>query len=937
MKYLLKIQKCFFLILLISQITEAQFYFFGRNKVQYEKFNWKVLRTEHFNIYYYDNFEQIAEIGAQYAEEAFDELKVKFNHIVTTKIPLIFYNTHIHFQQTNIVPNFIPEGVGGFFEFMKGRVVIPYMGSLSSFKHVIKHELVHVFMTNKIFNVLRDHRIETERMPPLWFVEGLAEYWSTDWDTQAEMVMRDFVLNNLFVPLQELDAAGGYLIYKEGQSFLEFVSRYYGEDKILLLIENFWRFNSFEKNIEFILGESIQDIGNKWFYSLQQKYFPLLQNNFPHFIKSKKITDQGFNFEPKFYEHDGIKEIYFIGNHNGYSSVFKMKYDPENSLFQKPEVIIEGEKQADFEAFHLLDKTLDVSKDGKLAFVTKSLYSDVIHIYSIKEKKITKTLRFNELITIRSPNFSSDGNLLLFTASDRKGYTDIFIYNIEEDSLIRITNDYYSDIDPIFNKDNSKIIFASDRTAGEYQQKYNLFEYDLHDNSIYYLTYINANISCPQFNSNYTELYFNCDYDGTYNIWKLNYSKELPDNIQQVTKFITSVYSFTFVNDTTLITSAFEKYSFQFYNLILTKNSSPYTIVNNEFYKSRNIWFAKEITVKPEIDKLNYQNEYTLDYAVGQLSTDPIFGSRGGALFSLSDLLGDDRYLFYIFNTAEVQSEILKNLNVAISRLSLKNRTNFGYGIFHFAGRRYDITESDEYFYERIFGGYFEMYYPFSSFQRLEASISIANSDKELIGNIISRKSLLVSNFISFVHDNSLWSPTGPIDGSRFRILLGYTGDVKYSNVNYYSFIIDYRKYIRIGLRSALAARASIFVNDGKEARRYFAGGSWDLRGWPRWSIRGQKLWLSSLELRFPLIDNIQIKFPFIGVNFFNIRGAVFFDAGSAWDKVYKETFGSVGFGFRINLFNAIALRYDIGKKIENNFTKFQPKLFYQFFFGWDF
>lgn len=939
-----KISKYIFLILLIPQISFAQFYFFGRNKVQYEKFNWKVLRTEHFNIYYYDDFEQIAKIGAQFAEEAFEEYKVKFNHYVTTKIPLIFYNTHIHFQQTNVTPNFIPEGVGGFFEFMKGRVVIPYLGSLNSFKHVIRHELVHVFMTNKIFNVLRDHRIETERMPPLWFVEGLAEYWSFDWDTQSEMVMRDFVVNNFFIPLEELDAASGYIIYKEGQSFLEFISKNYGEEKILQLMENFWRFNSFKENLEFTLSESINDIGNKWYYFLQQKYFPLLQNNYPHFIKSKKLTYEGFNFEPRFYENNGKKEIYFIGNHNGYSSVFKMKYDFEGDEIQKPEVIIEGERESNFESFHLLEKTLDVSKDGKIAFVTKSLYSDVIHIYSIKENKIIKTLRFNDLdnqisstslITIRSPSFSNDGKLLLFTAADKKGYTDIYVYNFENEKLVRITNDYYSDIDPIFNKDNSKIIFASDRTAGEYQQKYNLFEYDLKDNSIYYLTYVNANISSPQFNPDYTELYFNCDYDGTFNIWKLDYANK-KNKIEQITKFLTSVYSFTFVNDSTLITSAFEKYSFQFYNLTLNKHSS-YSAVPFDLMKSRNLWLAKEIIIPPEQDKLKYENEYTLDYAVGQLSTDPIYGSRGGALFSLSDLLGDDRYIFYVYNTAEVQSEILKNFNVAISRISLKRRTNFGYGIFHYAGRRYDITESDEFFYERVFGGYFELLYPFSSFQRIEADVSIANSDKELIGEIISRKSLLVSNSLSFVHDNSIWSPSGPIDGSRFRILLGYTSDVKYSNVNYYSFIIDYRKYFRLGLRSAIATRAALFVNHGKEARRYFAGGSWDLRGWPRWSIRGQKLWLSSVELRFPLIDKIQINFPFLGLSFFNIRGALFFDAGSAWDKFYKETLGSIGFGFRINLFNAIALRYDIGKKIENNFNRFQPKLFYQFFFGWDF
>ncbi len=98
-----------------------------------------------------------------------------------------------------------------------------------------------------------------------------------------------------------------------------------------------------------------------------------------------------------------------------------------------------------------------------------------------------------------------------------------------------------------------------------------------------------------------------------------------------------------------------------------------------------------------------------------------------------------------------------------------------------------------------------------------------------------------------------------------------------------------------------------------------------------------KKMWLTSLEFRFPLIDQLNIKFPFLDLGFWGFRAATFFDAGSAWDKEYKTTYGSVGVGFRFNIFGVLVLRYDIGKKIENDFRQFQPGLFYQFFFGWDF
>ena len=129
-------------------------------------------------------------------------------------------------------------------------------------------------------------------------------------------------------------------------------------------------------------------------------------------------------------------------------------------------------------------------------------------------------------------------------------------------------------------------------------------------------------------------------------------------------------------------------------------------------------------------------------------------------------------------------------------------------------------------------------------------------------------------------------------------------------------------------------------MNDGKAPRRFFMGGSWSLRGWDRNSLRGSKLWQSNLELRFPFINALIFRFP-LGINlgFPGIRGALYVDAGNTWDNFenYGETKGSIGGGLRLNLFGFIGLRYDIGKRIEKNFTKLQSGLYQQFYFGWDF
>lgn len=176
----------------------------------------------------------------------------------------------MHFQQTNVTPGFIPESVGGFFEFIKGRVVIPGNGDLNEFRHVIRHELVHVFMHTKIANVLARYDKIDGAYPPLWFTEGLAEYWSTEWDAQAEMVLQDAVLNNYVVGLHDMYQINGtFAMYKIGQDVLNYISIHFGEDKLLRMMESVWKYPYFEQCFQEVLGMDYKEFDHQYLYHLK--------------------------------------------------------------------------------------------------------------------------------------------------------------------------------------------------------------------------------------------------------------------------------------------------------------------------------------------------------------------------------------------------------------------------------------------------------------------------------------------------------------------------------------------------------------------------------------------------------------------------------------------------------------------------------------------
>lgn len=664
-------------LLLLTQCASAQFYYFGRNKVQYTEFEWKVLRTEHFDIYYYTEMRELAQRGAFLAEESYKHLEQKFNHNVANRIPLIFYSSHLHFQQTNVTPGFIPEGVGGFFEFLKGRVVIPFQGSMEQFAHVIRHELVHVFMHSKLNRVLTDHRQSQDKAPPLWFTEGLAEAWSTEWSTQADMVLRDAVLNNYVVPVSEMDRIyGSFLMYKEGENLLRFIVERYGEEKILLLMENFWKANSFSDVMKVTIGKTYKEFDEDWIYQLKKRYYPIMaKEDLPSGV-ARDILDYGFNVKPVFYSLEGKQQVYFIGNHTGYTNIYRVNLDEEEP---EPEVVVEGEKTDEFEAFHLFQSKIDISKDGLLSFVTKSGENDALHIYDIKEEKLRETVRFKNLVVLSSPSWSPDGKRIVFSSIDKGGNNDLYILEIATRTLTRLTNDFYSDNDPAWSPDGRFIAFSSDRNPYGRHGKFNLFLYDLNTARLDYLTIGDKSYFAPSWSTDGKRIAFTTDIDGAQNVWVMNLTERLaaqspqPVTMRKITRFSTAAFDPSWGENNEMILTAFENFSFQIkriYDIDVLADSINVAHTFRFDEPAEELWTVNKLEGPSVVTDFRYTGEYKLDIAQSQISTDPIFGTSGGAALAMSDVLGNEQYYFLIYNTAQARSEFLESFNIAISRMS---------------------------------------------------------------------------------------------------------------------------------------------------------------------------------------------------------------------------------------------------------------------------
>ena len=156
----------------VGGASAAQAQYFGQNKVQYEKFEFKVLKTEHFDIYYYPEEAASVQLAARMAERWYARLSKVLKHELNGRQPLILYAAHPHFQQTNVLAGEIGEGTGGVTESSKRRIILPFAGGLAETDHVLGHELVHAFQYDIAMPPGSDPRASAMGALPLWFVEG---------------------------------------------------------------------------------------------------------------------------------------------------------------------------------------------------------------------------------------------------------------------------------------------------------------------------------------------------------------------------------------------------------------------------------------------------------------------------------------------------------------------------------------------------------------------------------------------------------------------------------------------------------------------------------------------------------------------------------------------------------------------------------------------
>ena len=930
-----------YLLFAMPCVAWAQGFGFGKNKITAQRFEWHIHRTEHFDIYYYPSEAKLVPVMAAIAEEAYEQHSADFEHELRDRTPLILYKSHKDFQETNIILQELHEGIGGFAELFKHRIVIPFTGSLEAFREVIFHELIHIFQYDIIYQKphARIYSGEFLYSAPIWFIEGMADYFAEDNDAIGEMVIRDASMNNNIVPLPQLHnfnrLSSPFVGYKLGQLAVAYLTETYGREKIAEILQGLRQSRTKDINQVFIevLGVELEEFDKAWRQTVRKRYWPLIEHRELPDLVSKNLTEKSrysHNIKPIWAPSGDI--IAYVTGNEGFLEIVLMSAKTGERIKRVTKRLFR-EKYEDIRTdFGGFGRSLAWAPDGdKIAFIAKYRDANYLLEVNILTEELTQYFEL-DFDNATSPDYDGSGERVIFSAL-KEGQTDLYIIELLTGEIKRLTFDSFNDTHPSWHPTTRQILYTSERGG-----KNRLVLIDLNSDTERVLTDNTYNAISPTWTPSGESILFCSDAQGIYDVYELAVSSqgfsdqqsavsgqahtdgEIPNDKQltpegvvqqpdlmaeseaqrnalitnsplkieltRLTNIMTGCFNPSLSPDREhLLFSAYQNGKYDVYLMDVSKTieekieaadaEEPAAILTAE--EPENYRIAKR--------KYSTRSSFVLD----AIFPDFTFGADGILRSSVqivgSDMLGNHRVGVSVMN----QSSYLAPDFIAQYGF-LTHRTDIGamiynYHEYHILGgiqRRRGILQ-------RITGLGAYLNYPFDRYHRLDLAFSMYSKPfsfnfqtTEPLDPYEDDRGLLTVGSLAFVGDTTMWREWAPYTGSRYRIEIEQSFPALGSELALTNLIFDARRYFGLGRRSTIAARLLLGSNFGDDKSYFYLGGIDTIRGYDYEALVGTRIGLLNLEIRIPFIDVLHFGWP-VPWTLGGIRGILFADMGGAW------------------------------------------------------
>ncbi|HKG90275.1 MAG TPA: BamA/TamA family outer membrane protein [Gemmatimonadaceae bacterium] len=528
--------------------------YFGRNKVQYETFDFRILRTEHFDIYYYPA-ESLAAADAGRMAERWYERHSRTLRFTFARNPLIFYADHPDFQQNNVIGGFISQGTGGVTEGGRNRVVMPFTGVYADNDHVLGHELVHVFQYDIAGSA--PGGMQGMNNLPLWLIEGMAEYLSVGRaDPHTAMWLRDAAVRNDLPTIKQLSTDPRFFPYRYGQALWAYIGGRWGDAAVGAVYRAALR-TGMEGAVRAVLGLRSDSLSKEWLAAIREQYTPLIQGRQPADSVGVRVLGKAskrgdMDLSPSL-SPDG-KYVAFISGRGIFTVDLYIADAQTGEIINR---FTSPNRDAHFDAISYINSAGSWSPDGrKLAYVVQVEGDNAIGIFDVSSRRVERQIRVRGVGEITDPAWSPDGRSIAFAGS-AGGIGDLYLLDLQSERVRQLTNDRNADLQPAWSPDGRTLAFASDRGDGQSggssfeQLSYSPMRISLLDVESGELRtlplFAGAKHINPQWSPDGRDIYFISDRQGFSDIYRatLGDDRRSVSAVYQVTRLVTGVSGIT--------------------------------------------------------------------------------------------------------------------------------------------------------------------------------------------------------------------------------------------------------------------------------------------------------------------------------------------------------------------------------------------------------
>jgi Tol biopolymer transport system component len=532
-----------------AQAPPAAAQYFGRNKIQYRTFGFEVLRTEHFDVYFYPEERAAVDQAARMAERWYARLSRVFNHQLIDRQPLILYASHPDFEQTNAIEGELGEGTGGVTEALKRRIVLPLGGPLAESDHVIGHELVHAFQ----FDITTLGALHPASVPqgierlPLWFVEGMAEYLSLGpVDPNTAMWMRDAAIQEKMPAIHDL-ANSKYFPYRWGQSLWSYITGRWGDGVVPSLLRTAVASGNAEVALSTVLGETPADLTREWQAALRQNAAAVTQqasglSSHGRVLERDASELPTFNVSPSLSPNG--RRLMFLSQRDLLSVDLFLADGDTGKILSK---VVNTAVDPHFSSIEFINSAGAWSPDSRqFVFSVVQGGRAALVLLDVDAGATRREIPFPEVGEIFNPTWSPDGGAIAFSALEG-GLTDLFLYDLRTSKTRRLTQDAFADLQPAWSPDGRVLAFVTDRyTTRLADLSFGNYQVAVIDVATGQARPVDGATEGKNINPQWAddgELFFVSDRSGIANIYRVSASAGQPRQVTNVTTGVSGITS----------------------------------------------------------------------------------------------------------------------------------------------------------------------------------------------------------------------------------------------------------------------------------------------------------------------------------------------------------------------------------------------------------